>query len=101
MPAACFEPWRCRPSSRSAQSKSFCSRSPVSRSSRSFGSISSALREREVLALLRRGIELRDAVGLGEREVEHAPDVLDRRFPLSVPNVMIWATRSRPYFSRT
>jgi hypothetical protein len=59
------------------------------------------LLEREVLPLLRLGVELRDAVGLGEREVEDAPDVLDGRLALGEPNVMICATRSAPYFSRT
>jgi hypothetical protein len=59
------------------------------------------LREREVLALLRLGIELRDAVGLGEREVEHAPDVLDRLLPLERAERDDLRDAVEPYFSRT
>src|SRR5206468_3610524 len=40
------------------------------------------LLEREVLSLLGLGIELRDAIGLREGEIEHAADVLDRCLPL-------------------
>src|SRR3989442_5032803 len=43
------------------------------------------LLEREVLPLPRLGVQLGDPVGLGEREVEHAPDVLDRLLPLERP----------------
>src|SRR6202035_3118428 len=38
--------------------------------------------QRKIAALLGRGIELDDAVGLGEREPEHAADVANRLFTL-------------------
>jgi hypothetical protein len=59
------------------------------------------LGERVVLPLHRRRVELRHLVGLAVGELEDAPDVLDGGFPLEVPNVMMPATRSSPYFSRT
>ena len=49
------------------------------------GSISSASLEREIAALLGRGIELDDLVGLGERQPEHAADVANRLLTLDGP----------------
>jgi hypothetical protein len=85
MPAACLDAWRSSPSRRSARS--------ISRplpllavAERGQARLHlERLLEREVLPLLRLGIELRDAVGLGEREVEDAADVLDGRLPLQRP----------------
>src|SRR5262249_29377471 len=81
MPAACLDALRSRPSSRSARSKSRPSRSP-SADLLETGLDLERLGEREVLALPGLGIELRDAIGLGEAEVENAADVLDRLLPL-------------------